>query len=160
MKNKIRELIPYVVIIILIILIRSFIATPVRVDGTSMNKNLNDGDILLLYRLAKIERFDIVVLDEKNNKEKMIKRVIGMPGETVEIKNDKIYINGKVIKDKYGFGKTSDYQEIKLDKDEYFLLGDNRLVSKDSRDIGPVKEENIEGVTTIRFFPFNKIDLI
>lgn len=159
MKDKIKELVPYIIIIIVVILIRTFIITPVRVDGTSMNKTLKDGELLLLYRLAKIDRYDVVVLDLENE-DLIIKRVIGMPGETVEIKNNKIYINDKEINDDYAYGETSDYEKITLEKDEYFLLGDNRIVSKDSRVFGPVKKENIEGKTIVRFFPFNKIDLI
>lgn len=157
MKQKIKELLPYVLIIIVVILIRTFIITPVRVDGTSMNKTLNNDDILLLYRLAKIKRYDIVVLDEVMDDEVIIKRVIGLPGETVEIKNDRIYVDNEEIKDEYAFGETSDYEKRILGEDEYFLLGDNRLVSKDSRTFGPVKKSDIKGVTIVRIYPFNKI---
>lgn len=158
--KKIKELIPYIIIVVVVILIRAFIITPVRVDGTSMNKTLNNGDLLLLYRLAKIDRYDVVVLNEEMDNEVIIKRVIGLPGETVEIKDDKIFINDQEIEDDYAFGQTSDYERITLSSDEYFLLGDNRLVSKDSRIFGPINEKDIKGVTTVRFFPFNKIGLI
>lgn len=155
MKEKIKGLIPYLAIIIGVILIRTFLVTPVRVDGTSMNKTLNNGDLLILSKVAKIDRDDIIVLT--NDNEKIIKRVIGMPGDTVEIKNDRIFINDKKIKDEHAFGKTSDYSLITLKADEYFVLGDNRLVSKDSRYFGPVKKEDIEGQAIFRFFPFTKI---
>lgn len=157
MKQKIKELIPYIAIIIIVILVRAFIITPVRVDGASMDKSLHDGDILLLYRLAKINRYDIVVLNEKKDNEIIIKRVIGLPGETVEIKNNKIYINDEVIEDEAAYGETSNYEKKVLKDDEYFLLGDNRLISKDSRSFGPVKKEDIKGVTITRIFPFNKM---
>ena len=160
MKEKLKELLPYIVIVIVVILIRTFVATPVRVDGSSMDKFLSDGDILLLYRLGKIDRFDIVVLNEEIDDEVIIKRVIGLPGETVEIKNDKIYINDEEIEDKYAYGQTSNYERTVLKDDEYFLLGDNRLISKDSRIFGPVSKDSIKGETIVRFWPLNKIGTI
>ena len=154
----IKELIPYIIIIIAIILIRAFIITPVRVDGNSMKNTFEDGDLLLLFKLGNVDRFDVVVLDEEYDDEIMIKRIIGLPGETVEIKNGKIYINEEEISDDYGYGETSDYEKTTLSADEYFILGDNRLISKDSRYFGPVKEEEIMGKIILRFYPFNKIN--
>ena len=139
----IKTLLPYLLIIVVIILIRTFIITPVRVDGTSMNKTLADGDILLLYKLAKIDRFDIVVLDEEYDDEIIIKRIIGLPGETVEIKDGDVYIN-----------------DILMPDDEYFILGDNRLISKDSRYFGAVKKDDIMGEAVFRLWPFSGFGLI
>lgn len=152
-----KELLPYIIIVLVVVLIRTFIITPVRVDGGSMRKTLEDGDILLLYKLSKPKFGDIVVLKEKEEKEIIIKRIIGMPGDTVEIKDNVIYINDEEIKDSNAYGETSDYDKITLLDDEYFLLGDNRRISKDSRYFGPVKEEEILGKVVIRLFPFNKI---
>ena len=151
----IKELIPYVIIVVLIILLRIFVITPVRVDGASMRDTLEDGDILILYKLAHIDRFDIVVLDEAVDDEIIIKRIIGLPGETVEIRNGEIYINGEVIEDEYAYGETSDYDEVTLGDDEYFILGDNRLISKDSRYFGPVKEDELMGEVILRIWPFS-----
>lgn len=137
-------------------LIRSFIATPVRVDGDSMNKTFKNGDILILYKLSKIKRFDVIVLHEEKDNEKIIKRVIGMPGDTVAIKDGEIYINDEKIDDEYAYGMTSDYDRITLKSDEYFILGDNRLISKDSRYFGPIKEKEIKGKVVFRIFPFSK----
>ena len=141
-------------------LIRSFIATPVRVDGDSMNKTFKNGDILILYKLSKINRFDVIVLHEEKNNEKIIKRVIGMPGDTVAIKDGEIYINDEKIDDEYAYGMTSDYDRITLKSDEYFILGDNRLISKDSRYFGPIKEKEIKGKVIFRIFPFSKFGKI
>ena len=154
-KKILWELIPYIAIVILIIIVRIFIITPVRVDGSSMYNTLEDGDILLLYKMAKIDRYDIVVLDEEFDNEIIIKRIIGLPGETVEIKRGKIYINDEEIADDYAFGDTSDYEKITLADDEYFILGDNRLISKDSRYFGPVKESDLMGEAVFRIWPFS-----
>ena len=156
----IKEIIPYIVIVLVVVLIRTFIITPVRVDGDSMKNTLKNGDILLLYKLGSINRLDIIVLDEEKDNEKIIKRVIGLPGETVAIKKGKIYINDKVIDDEYAYGETSDYDKITLEDDEYFILGDNRLISKDSRYFGPIKENEIKGKIVFRLFPFTKIGMV
>lgn len=156
----IKEVIPYIVIVVVVILIRTFIITPVRVDGDSMKNTLKNGDILLLYKLSSIDRFDIIVLDEEKDNEKIIKRVIGLPGETVAIKKGKIYINDKVIDDDYAYGQTSDYNKVTLKDDEYFILGDNRLISKDSRYFGPIKDNEIKGKIVFRLFPFTKIGTV
>ncbi|CDE49422.1 signal peptidase IB [Firmicutes bacterium CAG:460] len=156
----IKEIIPYIVIVLVVVLIRTFIITPVRVDGDSMKNTLKNGDILLLYKLGSINRLDIIVLDEEKDNEKIIKRVIGLPGETVAIKKGKIYINDKVIDDEYAYGETSDYDKVTLEDDEYFILGDNRLISKDSRYFGPIKENEIKGKIVFRLFPFTKIGTV
>lgn len=156
----IKEIIPYIVIVLVVVLIRTFIITPVRVDGDSMKNTLKNGDILLLYKLGSINRLDIIVLDEEKDNEKIIKRVIGLPGETVAIKKGKIYINDKVIDDEYAYGETSDYDKVTLADDEYFILGDNRLISKDSRYFGPIKKSEIKGKIVFRLFPFTKIGTV
>ncbi len=156
----VKELLPYVIIIVVVVLIRTFIITPVRVQGSSMKTTLNNGDILLLYKLGKYNRSDVVVLKEAMDNEIIIKRIVGMPGEIIEIVDNTIYINGEAIEDKYAYGKTGDYPKTLLKEDEYFLLGDNRVVSKDSRIFGPVKKSSIKGKTIIRLFPFNKIGTI
>ena len=138
----IKEILPYVLIIIAVILIRTFIITPVRVDGASMDQTLEDGQILLLYKLANIDYGDIVVLDEEKEGEIIIKRII------------------EELEEDYAYGETSDYEEITLGDDEYFILGDNRPISKDSRYFGPVKEDEIIGKVIFRLWPFNKFGTI
>ena len=165
---KYKEIMSYVIIIVVVILIRSFIATPVRVDGSSMNPTLHNNDILLLKKFDKsIDRFDIVVI--KYEKSKLVKRVIGLPGERVKISItkvgnnyvSKILINGEVLSENYGNAQMIESgiasSEIVLGEDEYFVLGDNRNNSADSRIIGVINKKNITGVTDFRFFPFNKI---
>lgn len=160
MKKFIKESIPYLIIIVVVLLIRTFIITPVRVTGASMSPTLKDGEIMLLYKLAKIERNDIVVVNSDSTDGYIIKRVIGMPGDTIEYKNNKLYINDKIKKDKFASGKTGDIPKTTLGKDEYFVMGDNREWSKDSRIIGSVKKSEIKGKTKIVIFPFTKIGVV
>lgn len=152
--SKIKELIPYVVIVVVVVLIRTFIVTPVVVSGDSMVPSLKDGQLLLLnklsYRFKEIERFDVVVI--KVGKNEIIKRVIGLPGETVEYRDNKLYINGSLLETEYDF-ETDDFEEKLISDNEYFVLGDNRRVSSDSRIIGMIKRKDIIGKTSISILP-------
>ena len=157
----IKEFIPYLVIILIVVLIRCFVVTPVRVSGTSMYPTLKDNDIVLLKKFDKnIERFDIVVFNYNNSK--LIKRVIGLPGETVKYVNGILYINNKKIDDVKLDVSTDNFflEELGYDvipDDYYFVLGDNRGVSQDSRIIGLISKKDICGVGVFRLFPLNKI---
>lgn len=123
-----------------------------------MMTTLQDGNIMILKKIDKnIDRFDIVVVNYKN--EKIIKRVIGLPEEEVEYKNNVLYIDGKEIEEEYGSNLTKDFKDY-CGKDEYFVMGDNRGNSKDSRMIGCVNKNDIVGSTDLRLFPINKIGLV
>lgn len=158
MKEKIikniKELLPYIIILLIIALFRSFIATPIKVNGNSMYNTLNGTEFMILNKLGNIDRYDIIVVDTEDDE--LIKRVYGLPGEKIEIQNNMIYINDKKIEDKYAYGNTSNYEAITLAEDEYFVLGDNRVVSLDSRIIGPVKKKDIKGTTNFIVYPFNR----
>lgn len=157
-KNKILEWLPYIIIIIVVVIIRTYFYTPIRVNGTSMYPTLKQNDLMILNKIGLskgINRWDIVVVKEENKY--IIKRVIALPGEAVAYIDGNLYINKKQIEDKYSLSKTTDFNEIYLKDNEYFVMGDNRAVSADSRSIGPVKKEQILGKTHIRFFPFNQI---
>ena len=165
MKEKVinffKENLIFIIVIIAIILIRLFIVTPVRVSGTSMDPTLKNGDIMLLNKTAKkkIKRYDVVVISKKFKGEELIKRVIGIPGDTVESKDGKIYVNDKAIDDKFAHGITNNFDKISLskEKNEYFVLGDNREVSLDSRILGKVDGKYIKGTSNLRLLPFSKI---
>ena len=157
-----REAIPYIIIILLVIIIRSFIITPIKVDGTSMYNTLDNGEILLLKKYEKsYKRFDVIVF--YNGHDRLIKRIIGLPGEEVKYKDNKLYINGKYIKEDFlkNNQKTYDFNlkdlgYNKVPKDSYFVLGDNRTNSTDSRIIGPVYKKDISGKSDFVLFPFDK----
>lgn len=156
--EKIKELIPYIIIIIVVVLIRTFIATPARVNGESMDNTLKDGQILILKKYDKsYERFDIVVLNYNN--ERLIKRVIGLPGETVEYKDGVLYINGEVVEDEFA-SITGNFSHAKISEGNYLVLGDNRPKSNDSRYIGLISEKDILGTVDFRIFPFSKLGKI
>lgn len=151
----IKELIPYVVILIVVVLIRTYLFTPIMVSGPSMKPTLEGGEIMILNKIYEIERFDVVVVDIKT--EEIIKRVIAMPGETISCENGKIYVNGKKQEEEYSMGVTGDFEKVTLADDEYFVLGDNREDSLDSEELGPMKESQIKGTTSLILYPFNKL---
>lgn len=153
----IRELIPYLIIIFVVVTLRTFIVTPIMVSGESMVPTLSGGELMLLKKYdTDYERFDIVVVNKNVEGDNLIKRVIGLPGETIKYRNNKLYINDNIMEDIYAYGETGNFREITLGADEYFLMGDNREISLDSRTIGIIKKSEIEGTVGIILFPFNK----
>ncbi len=138
--------------------------------GISMEKTLYDGDSIIInkftYHFIEPKRFDVIVF-KRGSKEHSyynIKRVIGLPGETIQIKDGQIYINGEIVMDiivsetmnNYGLAK----EEIKLEENEYFVLGDNRNNSEDSRfaSVGTIRRDEIVGEAFIRLNPFNFVN--
>lgn len=163
MKKFIDDLIPYIIIVIVVVLFRTFIMTPAVVDGLSMYDTLNDHDIVLINKIVmktnNINRFDIVVLKNNTDGDKIIKRIIGLPGEKIEYKDNKLYINGEEIEDNFKTNETTDFT-AETKENEYFVLGDNRELSKDSRYLGNFKKENIIGKVDFRFYPFDKLGFV
>lgn len=158
MKKLIKEILPYGIILVVVILIKTFVFTPVVVNGESMMNTLHDNDIMILNKIGMklngIERFDIVVVQTNNSK--IIKRVIALPGETIEYKDNKLYINDKLIEDSYGSDITYDIEKIVVPEDEYYVLGDNRTNSVDSRMLGTIPEDEILGYAKFIIYPFNR----
>jgi signal peptidase I len=154
--NNIKD---YVFIVVGVLLIRTFIATPAIVSGASMDDTLADGQLVIInkfvYRFNDIERFDVVVLSNELNKDKIIKRVIALPNETIEYKNNKLYINGELTEVDFEYKETDDFSYTTKDG-EYFVLGDNRPVSKDSRSLGVFTKDDFIGRVKYRVFPFSK----
>lgn len=157
MKKILKELVPYIMILVVVVLIRTFIVTPIIVDGDSMSPTLTDDEMMLLNKLGSIERNDIVVIN--NEEGYIIKRVIALPGESIECRDGVIYINDEKYDDNFA-SKTDDFVKQFLNDDEYFVMGDNRLVSMDSRIFGAVTKEEILGTTNFVIYPFNKFGKI
>ncbi len=174
-RNVVREIFSWILYIAVILGITFFVITFVgqrtKVSGPSMNDTLQDGDNLILekisYRFHDPERFDIIVFRFAHSKNTYyIKRIIGLPGETVQIVGDDIYINGELLEEDYGKEPMQDAgraaQPITLGEDEYFVLGDNRNNSSDSRSasVGNVERSQIVGRAWLRIWPLNKIGFI
>jgi len=176
-KEMFREIMPYIIIIIFVVLIRTFIMTPIDVSGESMYPTLHNKDIMLLYKLrlktVGIRRFDIVVIDTDEGK--LIKRVIGLPGEKIQYKIEDngdsrkaiLLINGEVVEENFisdtARVNTCKYDntdicdnEVTIPEGEYYVMGDNRGVSKDSRMIGTISKKDIKGITSFIILPFNR----
>lgn len=160
-KKWIKENLLFTILLLIIIIIRIFFYSPIRVNGSSMYPTLQDKEFMILNKIGLqkgINRFDIVVVE--SNGKYIIKRVIGLPGESVMYSDNKLYINGKAIEDNYSKSETENFENVILKDNEYFVMGDNREVSKDSRVIGPVNIKNIKGKTNLVIFPFNKIGFV
>lgn len=188
MNNKIKEWLPVVIIIALIFLARMFVFSPVKVEGHSMDPTLHDKQRLITSKISNLERQDIITTKEPDNQNLyVVKRIIGLPGDHVEMKNNVLTINGKEYdepyldefkekfkKDKlfeeYSYNSafqeqaanansfTNDF-EVTVPNNQYFVLGDNRLISKDSRIFGFVDKSLIQGKVVLRFWPLNEIKL-
>jgi|GEM_PF-107265 len=157
-------ILPVAIAIVLAIIIRFFIGGATTVSGTSMEPTLNNGDFLLVSKIPtyfkKYHRGDILIIDSPDLDEYYVKRLIGLPGETVEIKDGKVYINGKWMKEYYTSEDTVSYANTKwkLGNNEYFVMGDNRAsgASNDSRLFGPIPAEHIKAVSRFRIWPITK----
>lgn len=182
-KKKIRsfakELLVYVAIVVTcVFLIPNYVMAKNVIKGESMENTLHDKEQILTemvsYRFSEPKRFDVIVFyhffdktnidkSDKDAYEFYVKRIIGLPGEKVRIEGNTIYINGEPLEEHYGKDPISDSgraeKEISLGQDEYFVLGDNREVSIDSRSsrVGNVRRDWILGKVCARVYPFDKI---
>lgn len=186
MKEFIKNWGIFFVLAALFIALRIFIIVPVTVNGHSMDPTLADGQKLITYQLSNIERFDIVTTKEPDDLDKLaVKRVIGLPGDRVQMQDDVLTINEEEVDESYlepyqqefaedqlqsAYSYNPAFQEIAENADaftsdftyvvpenNYFVLGDNRLISKDSRAFGFVDQSMIEGEAVLRYWPLNEI---
>ena len=187
--NKIiKEWLPVVIIIALIFLARMFVFSPVKVEGHSMDPTLHDKQRLVTSKISNLDRQDIITTKEPDNQNMyVVKRIIGLPGDHVQMKNNVLTINGKEyaepyldefkekfkkdkLNEEYSYNTafqeqaanaesfTNDFEGT-VPKNQYFVLGDNRLISKDSRIFGFVDKSLIQGKVVVRFWPLNEIKL-
>lgn len=171
LKDTMKTIVIYLVIIIIL---TQYIIRPFRVEGESMTPALLDAEMGISSIISKnfgdIHRFDIVIVYVEDTQKYLVKRVIGMPNETIEFDGNKLYIDGKHIEETFfdmnyvnsqtddgTIDFTTDFGPVELKNDEYFLMGDNRLRSSDSRIYGPFKKDQIKSKNGIIFYPLNKI---
>ena len=159
----------FVVAAAMAFVVRTFIFEPVRVDGASMMYTLEDGEYMIAtkfdYLFGDPERFDVVICNYPNTSDGMyrVKRVVGMPGETLELIAGELYINGEHIEQDFDMTPNAAYYgPFTVPEDHYFVIGDNRNNSKDSRSImvGPLKRSEIKGHVRAVVFPFGHMRLM
>ncbi len=197
-KRFIKEWGGIILIMTLLVLSRLFLWSNVRVEGHSMDPTLADGEVLFVVKHLPINRFDIVVAHEDEGNKDIVKRVIGLPGDTIRYQNDKLYVNGNETNEPYLADYIKRFKDDKLQstysgtgfegdkgtffrsiaqkaqaftvdvnyntnfsftvpEGEYLLLGDDRLVSSDSRHVGTFKAKDITGEAKFRLWPMNRI---
>jgi signal peptidase I len=155
----IKEILEVVLIaVVTVVIIRHFVVQPFLVSGASMEPNFSDGNYLLIdeitYRFREPQRREAVVFRYPlDRKVFFIKRLVGVPGDHVVIKNGKVTVNGELVDG----SSTSGSVNVKLKDNEYYVLGDNRSQSFDSRNWGPITRKDIIGLVRLRILPLNKI---
>lgn len=174
-KEWLSTIVTFVLVFLLVIGLQKFVIQPVRVDGTSMDYTLEDGERLLMYKLAQVDRFDVVVLESPAEPGRLvIKRVIGLAGDSIEVINGQLLINGQAMNEPYLAQKEAEYPGYftapfsladmtgvtHIPEGYLFVMGDNRRHSVDSRTYGLVPIENVRGQTSIIYWPFNKMGLL
>ena len=161
----------FIVAFIIVGVVYIFLGRPFTVSGASMYPTLHNGDRMILSKIGEINRFDVVVLKAPDENVEYIKRVIGMPGDTLEMKQGVLYINGKKIEQPFINTEALQKQtvfiddftlqtltgETKIPEGKYFVMGDNRGVSKDSRMIGLIDRKAIEGKAVFTMWPMNQV---
>lgn len=174
-KKYQKDLILYFLTLAFYLVLTTFIATPIIVNGKSMEPTLHGGNfgISMILDKTKLDRFDIVTLESKEDGKILIKRVIGLPGETIEYKAHKLYVNGEYVEEPFLREGTKTYKydvidgniyivssafKIELKEDEIFCLGDNREVSKDSRVLGAFKLEDVVSKNFFGVIPWGNIE--
>jgi len=168
---NLKEFISFTILALIIVLpIRLFVAQPFIVNGTSMSPTFETGQYLIVdqvsYAFREIQRGDVIIFNFPQYKSKFfIKRIIGLPGETVDINLNEVYISSEssepeLLNESYVEFKKTDSLTITLEEDEYFVMGDNRKTSLDSRIWGPIKKEYIVGRAFLRLLPLAEIDYL
>ncbi|MEW6171739.1 MAG: signal peptidase I [Bacillota bacterium] len=150
---------------VLSLLLRTYVAEARVILGPSMMPTLESGDLLLVekfsFRMAGLERGDVVIFDPPpaaHSRKDYVKRVIGLPGETVEMLNGTVYINGVPLSEDYiGPHPAMSFAPLKVPEDSVFVMGDNRGNSYDSREWGFLPEKSVVGRALIRIYPLRKI---
>ena len=167
LKNILGWLRAIILGILIAFVIKFFLVDLTQVKGRSMDHTLHDGDLMMVNRIENwmgkdYERGDIVIVESPAKDKLYIKRVIGLPGEQVELEDGYFYINGEKLEEDYldpgmTTPQTGEFFAWFLGDDDYFLVGDNRVNSNDSRNFGPIKRKSFKGQAFLRIYPFSKM---
>lgn len=165
-KNKKKDELSWPVMLLMLgltlalgLLLRNYVLNTYLVRGDSMRETLHNGEVMFVYRLdyklgGEIERGDVVTLRVPGDNRDLVKRIIGLPGETVSMEEGRVLINGEEIEEPYLTYRSSDsHPPLTLNEEEYFVLGDNRVNSSDSRLFGPIPRHVIRGQALAVLFP-------
>lgn len=164
-KKIIKETRDWIILIActlaVVFLVRTYVFEPIVVDGPSMNDTLYTGDRVFVtkfdYLMGEPERGSVVICHYPNSRENYIKRLVGLPGDTIEISGGVTYINGEALDESFiAHPTTRDFGPLTLGDDEYFVMGDNRANSNDSRIVGPLSRSQIVGKVRYLFYPFDR----
>lgn len=171
-KEALSWLFTIIIGVAIALICKTYIFSPVVVKGASMDPTYEDEDVIIVSKLSKIQRFDHVVFLAPNGEEYYIKRVIGLPGDSIEMKDDVLVINGKEYEEPYVNRETNDSIRVTEDftleqltgekavpEGYIFVMGDNRLKSYDSRHYGLIPMEDIYGESKMRIFPLKEMKL-
>jgi len=162
-----------VVFLAILVMIYLFIMSPQEINGASMEPNFHNGEYILtnkvLYKIRNPKRGDVVIFKSPRNKDvDYIKRIIGLPGDTVALRSNTFYVNNQKVDEPYlapdvvifGGSYLAENQEIIVPEGKYFVAGDNRPHSSDSREFGPIALEDFIGVAFLRYWPFDRAGVI
>lgn len=162
-----------VVFLALLVMVYLFIMSPQEINGASMEPNFHNGEYILtnkaMYKLRNPRRGEVVIFKSPDNKEiDYIKRIIGLPGDTVSLSGNALWINGQRLDEPYlapgtyifGGSYLRENEPVVVPPGQYFVVGDNRPHSKDSREFGPIAKEDFIGLAVLRYWPLNKLGLV
>ena len=158
-KSLLKDILDVIIsVCVITFLLLKFVVFPCEVDGLSMYPTLNEDDICYSFIFTKnigIDRFDIVVID--TSEKLIVKRVIGLPNDCIEYKNNQLYVNGELTNEKYLVDVVTENLSITVPDGEYFCLGDNRTVSRDSRYYGTFRFDQIRSSHILVLYPFKNM---
>lgn len=163
-KEFIKDSIVFILVAVGMFLFILYVTVFTQINGPSMLPNLKENDVVVIFKLSKKFSKDDLIVFEYQGTNNLIKRVIGLPGDIVEIKSNKLYINDELVEEPYVLEKnnTNEFNKVfdKIPEDQYLVLGDNRDDSLDSRTFGFVKKSSIKGKVLFRIWPINKIGTV
>lgn len=173
--ETVNVLFAVLVAVIIFLLLRTYVVQPFQVEGTSMNKTLQNGEQMLMFKMTELERFDIIVFpDPRGSNDSYVKRIIGLPGDTLYYEDDQLVLNNQIVEEPYleplkednhenftkNFNLWDNLGVNSVPEGYYFVLGDNRPYSGDSRQFGFVPIDSVIGEASFIYYPLTELGLL